>query len=436
MAIDTIDALNSFPDYQDYKDLGKLAYANAVKDWLVSLLTFQSQVNTVTGQLDTLKDDVITASEAAVVAKITWKGAWASGSYVKSDAVEKDGTSYIANKDTSETPSLTANDWDVLSLKGDNGTIGSNGLDGENVDHISKTDGTGLGGSTDTYTMWQDAAETIPLGTFTVYNGADGNGVGDMLKSTYDSTDNGIVDDAEKVNGHTVESDVPINAVFTDTVTEVLDILTSTDTTKALSAHQGKVLKDLIDNFVTLIGSDDVTLDTLQEIVDFIKLNKSTLDTLGIANIAGLQTALDGKSAVGHTHIKSEVGLGNVDNTSDTDKPVSTAQQAALDAKQGKYTSAAMAASNVDLSVANVFSKTLSADLTITVSNVEAAPAVNMFILYLTNGGAHTVTHPAGTIHDSGVPPTLTAAGTDKLGYTSKDGGTTWDCQVLALDIK
>lgn len=35
-----------------------------------------------------------------------------------------------------------------------------------------------------------------------------------------------------------------------------------------------------------------------------------------------------------HTHDKGEVGLGNVDNTSDLAKPVSTAQQAALDAKR------------------------------------------------------------------------------------------------------
>ena len=33
---------------------------------------------------------------------------------------------------------------------------------------------------------------------------------------------------------------------------------------------------------------------------------------------------------------KSDVGLGNVDNTSDADKPVSTAQQTALDGKQIK----------------------------------------------------------------------------------------------------
>ena len=42
-------------------------------------------------------------------------------------------------------------------------------------------------------------------------------GGGDMLKSVYDKDGNGVVDDAQKVNGHTVEKDVPADAVFTDT---------------------------------------------------------------------------------------------------------------------------------------------------------------------------------------------------------------------------
>ena len=41
---------------------------------------------------------------------------------------------------------------------------------------------------------------------------------GKMDKSTYDSDNDGIVDNAEKVNGKTVEANVPANAVFTDTV--------------------------------------------------------------------------------------------------------------------------------------------------------------------------------------------------------------------------
>lgn len=39
------------------------------------------------------------------------------------------------------------------------------------------------------------------------------------------------------------------------------------------------------------------------------------------------------------TLVKGDVGLGNVDNTSDANKPVSTAQQAALDSKQDKLIS-------------------------------------------------------------------------------------------------
>lgn len=40
---------------------------------------------------------------------------------------------------------------------------------------------------------------------------------GAMNKSIYDTNNSGVVDNAEKVNNHTVESNVPANAVFTDT---------------------------------------------------------------------------------------------------------------------------------------------------------------------------------------------------------------------------
>lgn len=43
-------------------------------------------------------------------------------------------------------------------------------------------------------------------------------GVGNMLKSVYDTDDNGVVDNAEKVNGLTVLTAVPANAKFTDTI--------------------------------------------------------------------------------------------------------------------------------------------------------------------------------------------------------------------------
>ena len=72
---------------------------------------------------------------------------------------------------------------------------------------------------------------------------------------------------------------------------DVVDNVTSTTTDVPLSANQGKILKDLIDAINTLLTSDNVDLDSLQEVVDFIEANKDTLDNLGISNIAGLQAA-------------------------------------------------------------------------------------------------------------------------------------------------
>lgn len=46
-----------------------------------------------------------------------------------------------------------------------------------------------------------------------------------------------------------------------------------------------------------------------------------------------MATALSGKADASHTHTKSDVGLGNVDNTADADKPVSTAMATALSGK-------------------------------------------------------------------------------------------------------
>lgn len=53
-----------------------------------------------------------------------------------------------------------------------------------------------------------------------------------------------------KVNGHTVNSDVPSGAVFTDTNTwrGIQDNLTSSSTSDSLSANQGKILKGYVDS--------------------------------------------------------------------------------------------------------------------------------------------------------------------------------------------
>lgn len=57
------------------------------------------------------------------------------------------------------------------------------------------------------------------------------------------------------VNSHTVNSNVPANAKFTDTWRGVQNNLTSTATDQSLSAYQGKVLKDLVDKKTTFTYS-------------------------------------------------------------------------------------------------------------------------------------------------------------------------------------
>ena len=64
--------------------------------------------------------------------------------------------------------------------------------------------------------------------------------------------------------------------------------------------------------------------------------DKDLEDQHPISSITGLQTALNGKSPTSHTHSLASLGIGNINNTSDADKPVSIAQQAALNLKIDK----------------------------------------------------------------------------------------------------
>lgn len=103
---------------------------------------------------------------------------------------------------TGESPNQTLN----LTLpRGEDGTDG--------VDGFSPTITSSKTGKTTTLTI----TDVNGTRTATILDGADGEGSGDMNTSVYDTNVNGIVDNAEKVNNHTVNSDVPADAVFTDT---------------------------------------------------------------------------------------------------------------------------------------------------------------------------------------------------------------------------
>ena len=113
---------------------------------------------------------------------------------------------------------LVANGNIVASMVSQKGAKGDKGDTGNAATIAVGTVTTGSPGTQATVT--NVGTNTDAIFDFVIPRGQDGSGGGgggDMYKSTYDQNDNGIVDNAEKVNNHTVQSDVPANAVFTDT---------------------------------------------------------------------------------------------------------------------------------------------------------------------------------------------------------------------------
>ena len=139
------------------------------------------------------------------------------------------------------------------------------------------------------------------------------------LDAVYNGTFLGInakADDSSKLNGKTV-----------------LNVLNSTDTTAPLSAAQGKVLNDAIAAVNFLLSSDDISLDQLQEIVDFVKLNRSDLNNLSITSIAGLEDALSSKnSTIGTSLDINTSGTTVIDNIYVTDGVITSMGTRALTA--------------------------------------------------------------------------------------------------------
>lgn len=201
---------------------------------------------------------------------------------------------------------------------------------------------------------------------------------------------------------------------------------------------------------------------------DYTTAEKSKLAGVAAGAQVNTVTSVAGKTGA-VTLSKADVGLANADNTSDASKSVLSATKlttartltigsagksfdgsAALSWSLSEIGAAptttptitglrevraALPANNIDLATGNVFTKTISATTTLTVSNVPAAGAVASFILELTNPGTN-VTFWAGVKWPGGTAPTLTAAGVDVLGFFTHDGGTTWRGMVLAKDSK
>jgi hypothetical protein len=147
----------------------------------------------------------------------------------------------------------------------------------------------------------------------------------------------------------------------------------------------------------------------------------------GSANL--LQSANTANSAYADMHINgSTVSLLTAGSTRVTVDAAGNMVMASGSIQEHKT---AIAASAIDMSLGNYFSKTISGTTTFTVSNVPATGTAISFILDLTNGGSATVNWWTGVKWAGGTAPTLTSSGRDVLGFFTYDNGTTWNGLVL-----
>ena len=124
-----------------------------------------------------------------------------------------------------------------------------------------------------------------------------------------------------------------VNNSHTHSNKSILDLITEPFTTS---------LKSLYDGAVTSINNLLLTGQRLITSGEITKLSNTSGTNTGDETTSSIQTkrplkTIEGQSLEGSGNIdltKNDIGLGNVDNTSDLNKPISTATQTALDLKE------------------------------------------------------------------------------------------------------
>jgi hypothetical protein len=161
----------------------------------------------------------------------------------------------------------------------------------------------------------------------------------------------------------TSDAEMDLKAAITVVDTKDAAVVTQLTDSAPIDGNTFNKLNNKILAIQALLNGDDINLDSIKELADAIKADEGTIAALTTAkiNITDIYNALDsvvagkvldsrqGKvlndaigvvSAALATFIartdnpnavtKAQVGLGNVDNTSDAAKPISTAQAAGL----------------------------------------------------------------------------------------------------------
>lgn len=139
------------------------------------------------------------------------------------------------------------------------GLKGDTGDQGYYIDSVVKTSGTGTPGTTDVYTIYMNDPSSTVVGTFNVYNGRDGTGVGTVTSVGATCTDNSL-----SISNSPVTSfgDITINHTNTITPQSTLGVYAiSFDSHGHITGYGQPSTYESISNKVTSITSSSTNTE-------------------------------------------------------------------------------------------------------------------------------------------------------------------------------
>lgn len=252
---------------------------------------------------------------------------------------------------------------------------------------------------------------------------------------------------ATTVNGHTVNSDVPANAKFTDTNTwrGIQNNLTSDSTSDSLSAAQGKALKTLIDTKTSNTGT-----------LTGIKMNGVSKGTSGVVDLgtvltSGKQTATSTADGGSNVYTFSDgstitVKNGTKGSTGATGSPGAAGKNGSNGTSAAWFTGIAVTGTATS-AMAFTVSGSKAGDMYLNTStyNVYRASAANSWVYVCNIKGATGAKGADGKNGTNGTNATATATGSSSTAGLTKlytgtgtatDGTMTQNAIKSALDGK
>ena len=330
--------------------------AAKIADGTVSNAEFQ-RLNGVTSDIQTQLNTKATEGTAVAFTSVNINGTGGNGhvhyKHQASDASSTgsstvvwagaDGELYAKNDGNPKTKLLTAaqigTDVQAYSNVLANTTASFTTADETKLDNITITQAVNLDTiETDSHTHSNKAVLDATTASFTT---ADETKL-DGIEAGADVTDAGNV--GSSIHGATAKT-TPVDA---DTM-PLIDSAASNVLKKLSWANVKATLKTYFDTLYQAAGTYLTSANITQVITNGVTTNAPSEDAVFDA-LAGKQATLvsgtniktiEGQTLLGSGNIdlaKSDVGLGNVDNTSDLNKPISTATQTALDTKQNTLT--------------------------------------------------------------------------------------------------